>query len=56
MTGEPVSTAKYFKRGHENGQFWRERVGYAPPVAGMLLSSEIATMVLIFVLPVEEAT
>lgn len=51
MTGEAVSTAE---RGHESGQFWRERVGHAP-VAGMLPSSEIATGVLIFVLPVEEA-
>lgn len=52
MTGEAVSTAE---RGHESGQFWRERVGQAPSVAGVLPSSEIATVVLIFVLPVEEA-
>lgn len=56
MSGERVSTAKcFFKKGRESGQFWRERVGRAPSVAGML-SSEIATVVLIFVLPVEEAT
>lgn len=32
----------------EDCLFWKERVGHAPSVAGMLLSSEMATGVLGF--------
>lgn len=63
-SGEPVSAAKCFfswfwtlaVRGQKSCLSWRERGGHALSIVGMLLSSEMATVVLGFVLTVEEAT
>lgn len=63
-SGEPVSTAKrcfscfelYLAgTGQKSCLFWREKVGQDPSAAGMLLSSEMAAVVLGFIVTVEEA-